>query len=257
MRKRLIPILQIFNDSMVKTRKFQNFKYIGDPINSSRIFNELCADELLIVDISENRKNGYQEINFPLIERLAGECFMPLTYGGKIRSVADAKNLIRIGIEKISINSVAIEHPRIVKEVSEEIGSSSTVVSVDVKMNPFNGQFTVFTKSGTKPTHLLACDWIEECIENGAGEILLTDIDREGTWKGMREEFIELGEKISEIPVILHGGISNYLEVNKIQRSSKVSALGVGNIVCFQRKNCGVLINYPEDNLNENSSIDV
>jgi len=251
LRKRLIPVLLILDGSLVKTRRFKNPEYIGDPVNSSRIFNELYADELLILDISETRRTYKEGINFELISNLASECFMPLTYGGKIKSVSDAKKIIRLGVEKVTLNSAALERQALIEEIAAELGSSSTVIAVDVKMNPLNRNYMVYRNAGRKRTSFLALDWITESIKRGAGEILLTDISREGTWKGVNEELIQLAEKISDVPVILAGGTSDYDEAARILKHRDISALGVGNLVCYQKKGCGVLVNYPDENFIE------
>jgi cyclase len=251
LRKRLLPVLLILDGAMVKTRKYRSPKYIGDPINSSRIFNELYADELIIIDISESYSAKSSPIDFELISRLASECFMPLTYGGKIKSLEDARKLIRMGVEKISINSSALTNPHLITEISRELGNSSTVVSVDVKINPLTQEFMVVSKGGNT-AKIKAADWIERCIENGAGEILLTDVSREGTWEGMREELIALSSQISDVPVILQGGTASYEEAAEILRIESVCALGVGNLVCYHRRGSGVLVNYPEEGFIQN-----
>lgn len=231
---------------MVKTRKFKSPKYIGDPVNSSRIFNELFADELIIVDIGRaHRKNA--EIDYQLIESLASECFMPLTYGGKITRVEEASKIIRLGVEKIALNSAALSDPALISAISKEIGSSSTVVSVDVKVNPITKRFVVYQQSGRPQAHRDAAQWINECVSRGAGEILLTDVSREGTWSGMREELIQLARVVPKVPVIVNGGISSINEAEKVLRVPGINALGIGNLACFQKQGMGVLVNYPEE----------
>lgn len=239
-------MLLILHGTMVKTQKFKKPAYVGDPLNSARIFNQLGADELIILDISETRSKSNLGIDFDLIQSLASECFMPLTYGGRIRSVEDAKKLIRIGVEKVSLNSSALSNPELINQTAAELGVSSTVVAVDVRINPVNKKFMVVRNAGRKSTNIVAVDWIAECIERGAGEILLTDVTREGTWGGMRQELIALSNQISEVPVILHGGTASYNEATEILEVPKVSGLGIGNLVCYQKKGCGILVNYPE-----------
>jgi cyclase len=245
--KRLIPILLILNGSLVKTSGFKNPKYVGDPINSSRIFNELGADELIILDISGSRSKHEVNIDFELIESLASECFMPLCYGGRVKDLDTAKRLIRLGVEKITLNSAALKNPELIREVSEELGSASTVIAVDVKFNPINKKFMVHGYGGKKRTQYEVKHWINKCIELGAGEILLTDINREGTWRGMSKEFIEISESCSKVPMILHGGISSYPEAFNVLANPNVAGIGVGNCVSFHKEGNGVLINYPEE----------
>jgi cyclase len=254
LRKRLLPVLLIHDGAMVKTRKYRSPKYVGDPINSTRIFNELCADELIILDISESYGAKSRQIDFELISRLASECFMPVTYGGKIKSVEEARNLIRIGVEKITINSSALANPHLITEISSELGNSSTVISVDVKLNPVTQKFMVVSNGGRSVTKINAAEWIAECIEKGAGEILLTDVSREGTWEGMRKELITLSGQISDVPVILQGGTASYDEVVEILSLESVSALGIGNLVCYHKRGSGVLVNYPEEGFIENTN---
>ena len=249
LRKRLIPLLQILDGSLVKTCRFRDPVYLGDPTNSSRIFNELYADELIVMDISESRNRRWNSIDFDLLESLAGECFMPITYGGKIKSVEDATRVVRLGIEKISINSGVFENPQLISEISNELGSSSTVISVNVKYNKFKEKFIVFSNAGKRATGYEAVEWIEKCIQLGAGEILLTDINREGTWLGMNQKFVELAQRVTEIPIILAGGTSSYAEAASILNHDFVSGLGLGNLVSFHKKDSGVLINYPKEGI--------
>jgi cyclase len=249
LRKRLIPLLQILDGSLVKTCRFRDPVYLGDPTNSSRIFNELYADELIVMDISESRSKRFNSIDFNLLESLASECFMPITYGGKIKCVEDATKVVRLGIEKISINSGALETPKLISEISDELGASSTVISIDLKYSKLKDKFFVFSNAGKKGTGLEAVEWIEKCIQLGAGEILLTDINREGTWLGMHHKFVELAQRVTEIPIILAGGTSSYAEAASILEQDFVSGIGLGNLVSFQKKDSGVLINYPKEGI--------
>lgn len=240
-------MLQILDGSLVKTRRFRDPIYIGDPINSSRIFNELYADELIVLDISGSHNKKWNKIDFNLLENLAGECFMPITYGGKIKNVSDAITVIRLGIEKIAINSGAIERPELISEISDELGASSTVVSIDVKYNKIKNKFFVFSKAGKNDHRYEALEWINLCIELGAGEILLTDVNQEGTWLGLDRKFIELAKSVREIPLVLAGGTSSYAEAASVLEEDFVSGLGLGNLVSYQKKDSGVLINYPKE----------
>jgi cyclase len=240
-------MLQILDGSLVKTCRFRKPVYLGDPINSSRIFNELYADELIVLDISKSKNRKLHKIDFDLIENLAGECFMPITYGGKIKNVGDAISVIRAGIEKISINSEALKRPKLISEISNELGASSTVVSIDIKFNRIKNKFFVHSKVGADIQKYEALEWLERCIEFGAGEILLTDVNREGTWLGMDRNLIDLAKRISEVPIVLAGGTSSYCEAASILEHENVSGLGLGNLVSFQKKDSGVLINYPKE----------
>jgi len=242
LRTRVIPTLLIREESLVKTKKFQKFNYIGDPVNTVRIFNELEVDEILLLDILAS-KTG-QDPNFELLSIIANECFMPLAYGGGISCVEHAKKIFDIGFEKIVLNSNCINNHDLIKNLASTFGSQSIIISIDVKKDIF-GRPKVFTHSGTKNSKLDPIKWAKEVEILNAGEILITSIDKEGTWEGFDIELVNNIVESVEIPVIAHGGGGNKSHINELFKSTKVSAIALGNMVVYQKKDMGVLINFP------------
>ena len=239
--KRLIPVLLLNGDSLCKTTKFKNPKYIGDIINSVRIFNELEVDELLILDINCSR-NG-SPINFALLEQLAEECFMPLAYGGGIKDEKTATKIIELGFEKIVINSANFHSKELISDISSSIGSQSVVGVIDVKRTLFGKNVVCY--NGTSKMHKIKpIDWALELESRGVGELLVTNTEREGTWTGLDLKLYKAILDAVSIPIIAHGGAG---EIQHIKNAFDlgVNAVGTGNMVVFQEKGMGVLINKP------------
>ena len=203
LRPRIAPCLLVRNGGLVKTVNFGNSKYVGDPINAVKIFNEKEVDELVFVDITATREK--RRPDFERIREIAGECFMPLCYGGGVRSMDDAKQVIGCGVEKVAINSYAVENPEFVREAASELASSTIVVSIDVKRD-FLGKYHVHTHGGKKSTDWHPVEFAILMERMGAGEILLTSIDRDGTQKGYDLELIKSVADAVSIPVIACGG---------------------------------------------------
>lgn len=244
MNKRIIPILLLNNESLIKTKQFGRYDYIGDPANTVRIFNELEVDELFFLDIFASRDD--RSPNFKILNEIANECFMPLGYGGGISNIDQAKEIFKIGFEKVSINSAAIQNPSLITELSETFGSQAVIVSIDYKKNIFgrNKVLSSFAR-GLDPIV-----WAQEVERRGAGEIMLTCVDKEGTWDGYDLEYMNLVSESVSVPVIGHGGCGSVEDVEGLRRTT-VSAVGIGSMLIFQKKNFGVLVNYP-DELKEN-----
>lgn len=246
LRKRVIPTLSLLEESLVKTIKFNKFNYIGDPCNTVRIFNELEVDELIICDIRASLDKIVP--NFELLSDIASECFMPLVYGGGIETIEQAKKIFDLGYEKIILNSSIFQNPKILMEFADTYGSQAIICSIDVKKN-FFGKRYVFSHSGTINTNFTPLDWAKKVEQMGAGEILLTSIDQEGTWNGFDLELNELISKNITIPVIACGGANDINDINKILSHTNVSGVGLGNMVLYQKKDMGVLINFPDKKL--------
>ena len=243
MRTRIIPILLLKNESLVKTVKFKNFNYIGDPCNTIRIFNELEVDELILLDITASREN--KEPNYSLLTDIASECFMPLTYGGAVRSVEQARKILNIGFEKISLNSSAVKDPKLISQLANHFGNQAIIVSVDIKKDIF-GKQTVRSLGGLNNTKKDPVSWVKEVESMGAGEILLTSIDKEGTWEGFDINLIkEVASNIS-IPVIAHGGAGTLEHISDVVINGHASAVALGSMIVYQKKDYGVLINFPD-----------
>jgi cyclase len=242
LRTRIIPALLLHNESLVKTRRFGRFTYVGDPCNTVRIFNELEVDELVFLDISATREN--RAPNFGLLADIANECFMPLGYGGGITRFEDAKAIFRLGFEKVLLNSFAAKNPTFISQLAEHFGSQAVIVSIDVKRNVF-GHSRVYTRGGTTNTSRDPVEWAQEAESLGAGEILLTSIDREGSWAGYDLDLLRSVARAVNIPVIAHGGAGTPAHLGQAVKLASASAVAVGSMVVFQKKDMGVLVNFP------------
>lgn len=239
--KRIIPILLLSGNNLVKTRQFKNESYVGDPINTVRIFNELEVDELIILDIQSGIKN---KINKSLLLQIAKESFMPLVYGGGINTIEDASHIFNLGFEKISLNTCIFQNKSLIRDLVNKFGSQAIVCSVDIKKNFFKKEFIWNKKLGFQKK-ISIIEFIEDLERRGVGEILLTFVDRENEWNGLEIEFTnEICKNIS-IPLIINGGVGSEEHIKK-GLLSNASAVGVGSFVVYQKKDMGVLINFPK-----------
>jgi cyclase len=241
MRKRVIPVLLLVDQGLHKTVKFKNPVYVGDPLNAVKIFNEKEVDELIFLDIHATRDK--REPDYEFLKRLAGECFMPLTYGGGINHIDQIRKLNACGIEKVSINSASLDNLLLIREAANTYGSSTIVVSVDVRQDLF-GRYKVYGKNGSKPYKLGLWDYLSELEAAGAGEILLTNIDKEGTYSGYDLKLIEQASAKVKIPLIANGGASSF-DALKPALKAGASAVAAGSIFVFYGPHKAVLINYP------------
>ncbi len=239
---RIIPALLLRNESLVKTVRFGKFTYVGDPCNTVRIFNELEVDELLFLDIIATRDN--RTPNFDVLANIANECFMPIGYGGGVRTVEHAKTIFSIGFEKVAVNSYAIENPAFITQLADYFGGQAVIASIDVKKD-FWGRKKVHTRAGQTNTQRNPVEWATELERLGAGEILLTSIDREGTWEGFDVELVKAVTDAVSIPVIAHGGAGSVEHIGKVVHQGGASAVALGSMVVYQGKGHGVLINFP------------
>jgi len=243
LRTRIIPTLLLKNESLVKTKKFGKFTYVGDPANTVRIFNELEVDELLFLDITASLEK--RSPNLKVLSEIADECFMPLGYGGGITSLEDAKAVFDIGFEKIAINTAA-EKPSLISDLANHYGSQAVMASIDVKRSLL-GKQTVRTLSGSRNTHRNPIEWAKEMEQQGAGEILLTSIEREGTWDGFDLELVGRVADAVSIPVIAHGGAGTVQHISQVVKEANASAVALGSMVVFQKKGMGILVNFPQE----------
>tara|TARA_R110002073_G_scaffold41131_1_gene116511 strand:+ start:15019 stop:15783 length:765 start_codon:yes stop_codon:yes gene_type:complete len=244
LQTRIIPCLLLKDDSLVKTVNFKKPSYIGDPVNTARIFNELEVDELAVLDITAT--NNKKSPNFKILSELANECFMPLAYGGGIRTFEDAKKMFQIGIEKVIINTIAFEKPEFITQLASHFGNQAIVASIDVKKNVF-GKYQVFSNSGKKKQKVNIIDWAKKLEQLGAGEILLTAIHQEGTWKGFDIELVESITNAVDVPVIANGGCANLKDIGAVVKKGNASAVSLGSMVVYQNKGMGVLVNFPDN----------
>ncbi len=240
---RVIPLLLLRHESLVKTKCFNNFIYVGDPSNTVRIFNELEVDELFFLDISASVEGRGPNLN--MLRDIADECFMPLGYGGGISSINDAKAVFDVGFEKVSLNTSALRNPRLISEIAALFGSQAVVVSIDVKSSA-RGEQSIWTENGTHNTNMKPVEWAQEVERLGAGEILLTAIEREGSWDGCDLDLISSVSQAVSIPVIAHGGVGAIEHIGQAVHAAGASAVALGSMVVFQKKDMGVLVHYPD-----------
>jgi cyclase len=241
LKHRVIPCLLLQNGGLVKTQKFANPKYVGDPINAIRIFNDKEVDELVVLDISASKEK--REPNYELIEQLASECFMPLCYGGGIRTIEQARTLFGLGLEKIAVQSAALEDLKLLTKISEQFGSQSVVVSVDVKKN-WLGKHSLFMSASGKITSRSWQDYLMEAVEAGAGEIMLNAVDRDGLMQGMDIELIKVASANVPVPLIAIGGAGCLADI-KAAVEAGASAVAAGAFFVYQGPHRAVLITYP------------
>lgn len=246
LRPRLIPCLQVRNGSLVKTRQFGKFSYIGDPANTCRIFNECEVDELAVVDITATLDGRGPD--FELLQELAEECFMPVAYGGGITTANEAEKILRLGMEKVIIGSESYRNPALLTDIARAFGTQCLVAAIDIK-KPLFRSARCYARSGRTLTRWTPVEWAQQVEQLGAGEILLTSIDREGTWAGFDLELIRSITSSVSIPVIAHGGAGSLADVRAAIYDAGASAVGLGNMVVFQKKDMGVLVNFPGTHL--------
>jgi imidazole glycerol-phosphate synthase subunit HisF len=241
LQTRVMPCLLLQNSKLVKTIKFKNPNYVGDPVNAIKIYNEKEVDELIFLDITATIDN--KKPSFKTISEIASECFMPLTYGGGINNLDDMRTIFNLGVEKIAINSYGVENPSFIVKASEKFGSQSIIVSIDVKKK-LVGSYDIYTHSGTKNAHIDPIDWAKKVQDLGAGEILLTSIDRDGTMEGYDLPLINKICDAVSIPVIVCGGAGKVEDFAKAVHAG-ASAVAAGSLVVYHGSVQGVLINFP------------
>ena len=240
---RVIPCLLLKGTGLVKTTQFKNPKYVGDPINTVRIFNEKEVDELLFLDIEAT--NSERDPNYKLLTEIANECFMPLAYGGGIRNLEQAKIIFNIGLEKVAINSAAHTNKNLIGEIASIYGAQAVIGVIDVKKN-FWGKYEVVSKSARKKHKSSPVEWARELEKMGVGEILLTSVDREGTWSGLDLEITALVSNSVKVPVIAHGGAGSIEHLISAIKHGKASAIAIGSMVVYQKNGFGILVNFPD-----------
>lgn len=243
-RARVIPCLLIRGNGLVKTRKFKDPVYIGDPVNSMRIFSEKEVDEIVVLDIDASREG--REPNYELIEEMAGEAFMPMAYGGGVRTLDQVRRLIRCGIEKVVINTAATESTDVLRAAAAEFGNQAVVGAVDVR-KPLIGRYRVLSKSGTVETKLDLEAHIRNLVSSGAGEILLNSMDRDGMMTGYDIELIRTVTRMVNVPVVACGGAGTVEHLSQGIRDGGASAVAAGSMFVFHGKHRAVLINYPKN----------
>ena len=242
LRPRIIPCLLVHENGLVKTVNFKNPKYVGDPINAVRIFNEKEVDELAIFDIDATVQGN--EPNYSLIERLASQSMMPLCYGGGVKTVEQAQRIFSLGIEKIALSSAVLHNPKLITQIANHVGSQSVIVVLDVKKKLMGG-YEVYTHNGKKATGINPMKFVEEAQRLGAGEIVINSIDKDGVMKGYDLDLIEkVREKIT-LPLTVLGGGGSLDDIEKIIQRHGVIGIAAGSLFVFKGPYKAVLINYP------------
>jgi len=243
LRIRIIPCLLLKDGSLVKTVRFRKPAYIGDPVNTVRIFNELEVDELAFLDIDASVERRVPA--FATLQRIADECFMPLAYGGGIRDVDSAERILQMGFEKLIVNSAALENPTLITELAQRFGSQAVIASIDVKRGLF-GRKRVVSRSARRSHPLEPRQWAVELERRGAGEILLTSVDREGTWEGFDVALTAEVSAAVGVPLIAHGGGGSLEHIRAVIHEGRASAVALGSLVVYQSRGMGVLVNFPD-----------
>lgn len=239
---RLMPCLLMSNGALMKTVRFREGAYVGDPVNAVRIFNQKEVDELILLDIHATTQN--RGVDFETLEKLVSECFMPICYGGGVRTLDDMRRLYAIGIEKVSLGAAAFEVPGLVRQASAEFGAQAVVVTLDVKKGLL-GRATVRTRNGTHDTKMTPVNAALTFEQQGAGEILLYSIDRDGTWSGFDLKLVEAVSHAVGVPVVATGGAGSLDDVRAVVTQGGASAVAIGSMAVFQGKDLGVLIRFP------------
>lgn len=238
---RIIPCLLMSKKGLVKTVGFKNPQYVGDPINAVKIFNEKEVDELILLDIDASKNQHAPD--FDLITDIVSEAFMPIAYGGGIKTLDQAKRIVNSGVEKIIINSSALENLHLVQELSNCLGASSTVVAIDIKKDLF-GRYRIFnprTRGFEKKT---LKTYITDIVTSGAGEIMVNDVSREGSYKGLNLDLIKEITPIMNLPLIISGGAGSLEHLVEASKHG-ASAIAVGSMFIYMGKHRAVMINYP------------
>lgn len=243
LRPRVIPVLLLRNNVLVKTIAFKNEKYIGDPINAVHIFNDLEADELVFLDIDASVEN--RTIDLEIVKQIGEEADMPFAVGGGIRTIDQIRNLIAAGAEKVVVSSFAVEDPDFIRKASNVFGSSTISVCIDVKKK-FLGSQVVWTHGGKKGSSYKPVDFARLMEEKGAGEIIIQAIDRDGSMSGYDVELIRSISEAVTIPVVALGGAGKPDDLKEARNKGYANGLAAGSLFVYQSARRGVLINYPE-----------
>ena len=248
LRPRIIPCLLIHEKGLVKTVNFNNHKYVGDPINAVRIFNEKESDELMVLDIDASVNNS--EPDYQIIEKLASECRMPLCYGGGIKNVEQAQRIFSLGVEKVALSSAAIENPELVSKIAERVGTQSAVVVLDVKKKLLGG-YEIYTHNGKKGTGKNPIEMARLFQKMGAGEIVINSIDQDGVMKGFDFDLVEKIRKEITLPLTVIGGAGSIDDIGKLINKLGIIGASAGSLFVFKGVYKAVLINYPNPDVKD------
>lgn len=243
LRPRIIPCLLVHKGGLVKTVGFKAPKYVGDPINAVKIFNEKEVDELTVLDIDATANKA--EPDYRMIANLAAECRMPLCYGGGIKTAEQAKQIIGLGVEKVAISSAAVDDPDLISRIADEIGRQSVVVVLDVKKRMLGGDYDVFTQNAQRNTKRSVSDLALLAEKHGAGELVINSIDRDGQMKGYDLALAQKVRQLVNIPITILGGAGALTDLESLIRTCGVIGASAGSLFVFKGVYKAVLINYP------------
>ena len=243
LRSSIIPCLLVHNKGLVKTVKFKEPKYVGDPINAVKIFNEKEVDELIVLDIDATKEN--RGPNLKMIKGLADECRMPFCYGGGITTVEQAKKIINLGAEKVALSYSALNNISLCQEIGDVIGNQSVVVVLDVKKKKLFGGYDIYTHNGTKKSNWKLNDLISKLEEIGIGEIVINSIDNDGVMQGYDLPLIESIREKCSMPITVIGGAGSIQHIKDLISKFKIIGAAAGSLFVFKGKYKAVLINYP------------
>ncbi len=235
LKKRIIPIQLLLNDRLVKTVNFDEYRDVGDPVSSSRVYNSQYADELIFLNIDRGIKSITPLLQ--VLEKVSSVCFMPLALGGGIRSFDDAAQLIRNGADKVVLNSICYQEPQLIREIAQHFGSQAVVVAMDVRWSTALKTYQLFSNCGRQLESVSLKDYVKQCIDAGAGEIFIQSIDRDGAMQGFDIGLVKQILAISSVPVIACGGSGNYHHLKDLFTEAKVDAIACGSIFNFSDSN--------------------
>lgn len=248
-RPRIIPVLLLDGQGLVKTVRFGKPRYIGDPINAVRIFNDLQVDELIFLDIRATQED--RSLSIELVKQLGDEAFMPFAVGGGIKNIEQVGALLKAGAEKVVVNSAATENIDFIKEIAFSYGNQSVVGSVDVKKGLF-GKLNVYSRGGNVKTPLDLTEYLHRLVDSGVGEIMINSIDRDGTMAGYDLDLVKTVTDQVSVPVIACGGAGSVDDLVKVYVATGVSAIAAGSLFIYHGPRNAVLINYPDkDQINK------
>ncbi len=247
---RIIPCLLVHKNGLAKTVQFKDPKYVGDPINAVKIFNEKEVDELIVLDIDATT-HGF-EPNYKMIENIAAECRMPFCYGGGIKTVEQAEKIFRLGVEKIAVSSIVVSDPSFVTEIAERVGNQSVVVVMDVKKKYYSEEYEIWSYNGTKNTEINPVEFAQKMEKLGAGEIVINSIDNDGVMQGFDFTLIQLIREVLNIPMTVMGGAGSLDDIGKVIERYGIIGVAVGSHFVFNGKYKAVLISYPSRSEKDN-----
>jgi len=254
LKPRIIPVLLIRDKGLVKTVKFKDPKYVGDPINAVKIFNEKEVDELTVLDIDASTEN--REPDYKTIENLASECRMPLCYGGGIKTVKQAQKILSLGVEKVALSSSVIDNPELISQLSQRVGRQSVVLVLDVKKRFLGNKYDCYIHNGKVNTKICPFEFSAKAQELGVGEIVINSIDQDGMMEGFDLPFVSKFKSLVDVPVTILGGAGKYEHIKQLVSQEGIIGSAAGSLFVFKGKYRAVLINYPnkEEKLNILSS---